>query len=109
MNVRNKSEQIANIMKSYCCVCFGSGCYCVNWISEALKTNSSLTELYLEEIMNIILIYQCFYLNQASIGYEGAGCLGDMLKVNSSLTKLDLYTKQVKWDDEDRICLLKCD
>ena len=54
LTFQNKSEQIVNIMKSYCCVCFGSGCYCVNWISEALKTNSSLTELYLEEIMIII-------------------------------------------------------
>ena len=54
-------------------------------ISEALKTNSTLTELGLESKMD----------SKNKIGPAGAQALADMLKVNSALTSLNLYYNNI--------------
>ena len=54
-------------------------------ISEALKTNSTLTELMLESSRN----------SKNKIGPAGAQALADMLKVNSALTSLNLYNNHI--------------
>ena len=45
-------------------------------IGEALKVNTSLTEIYLTD---------------NNIGDEGGKAIGEALKVNTSLTKINLY------------------
>eukprot|EP00937_MAST-01D_sp_MAST-1D-sp2_P005239 g5239.t1 len=54
-------------------------------ISEALKTNSTLTELGLQSEWN----------SSNKIGPAGAQALADMLKVNSPLTSLNLYNNNI--------------
>ena len=54
-------------------------------ISEALKTNSTLTELGLASSP----------VSANKIGPAGAQALADMLKVNSALTTLDLYRNNI--------------
>ena len=54
-------------------------------ISEALKTNSTLTELGLES----------GYRSTNKIGPAGAQALADMLKVNSALVSLDLECNDI--------------
>ena len=54
-------------------------------ISEALKTNSTLTELMLESKWD----------SKNKIGPAGAQALADMLKFNSALTDLDLRNNEI--------------
>ena len=54
-------------------------------ISEALKTNSTLTELGLQSKWD----------STNKIGPAGAQALADMLKVNSPLKVLNLYDNQI--------------
>ena len=54
-------------------------------ISEALKTNSTLTELGLESLRS----------SRNKIGPAGAQALADMLKVNSALTSLNLQDNNI--------------
>ena len=54
-------------------------------ISEALKTNSTLTELGLESLRS----------SRNKIGPAGAQALADMLKVNSALVSLSLESNSI--------------
>ena len=58
-------------------------------ISEALKTNSTLTELGLES---------SYWNSKNKIGPAGAQALADMLKFNSALTSLNLYDNNIGVD-----------
>ena len=64
-----------------------------------MVSSSDYENHYDYPVLFVLLVY-------VSIGDGAAECLGDMLKVNSSLTKLDLFSSGDTWD---YICLLKCD
>ena len=67
-------------------------------LSEALKTNTTLTELKLHGVQGRWLNFrQCQQQHQETeneIGVEGAEALSEALKTNTTLQSLDLYCEQ---------------
>ena len=66
-------------------------------LGEALKHNSTLTELRLESLKVLIIYtvmqvdsYSCYVCTGCNIGNKGANGLGEALKYNTTLTSLDL-------------------
>ena len=63
-------------------------------LSELLKINSSISQLYLKSVMlfriKLVLLQILFYFLVNMIGPSGALSLSEALKINSSLTELDL-------------------
>ena len=63
-------------------------------LSEALKVNSSLTQLDLDGTFDLMMFHSLFIIISHSIwnniGESGASSLSEALKVNSSLTHLNL-------------------
>ena len=60
-------------------------------LSEALKVNSSLTQLDLGMKSVLLSCFYCLSLSNGNkIGHSGLSSLSDALTVNSSLTQLNL-------------------
>lgn len=64
-------------------------------LSDALKTNTSLTELCLDcgsrsQIQEYAFVFTFFTIQVNGIGKAGEAALCDLLKTNTSLTRLDV-------------------